>query len=136
MEMRREGLPFHEIARRLGWADASSAQKAVRHVLQETMQPVAAEVRAEELSKLDFYESKIAKQVAKGSLKAIALALKIQERRARLLGLDAPVQIDAPPGASVSFVVALPPKAASVDAWQQQTLDVIPESVEAADDAE
>jgi len=52
----------------------------------------AEEIRRLELERLDAMLFAIGPEVRKGSYGAIDRALKIMERRARLLGLDAPVK--------------------------------------------
>jgi hypothetical protein len=61
--------------------------------LRETLQEPADEVRQLELLRLDRYLSAIAEKVDSGDLKAIDRALKIMERRSKLLGLDAPQKV-------------------------------------------
>lgn len=52
------------------------------------------EVAAEELQRLKAAEKAIWTNVVRGDLRALFGFLKIQERRAKLLGLDAPEQVD------------------------------------------
>lgn len=51
-------------------------------------------VRGGELEKLALAEQKVMIGVRAGNLKAVATLLDIQKRRARLLGLDAPKQVN------------------------------------------
>ena len=53
----------------------------------------AVQVRSLELERLDVYLLSIARDVQKGDFLAIDRALKISERRAKLLGIDAPIQL-------------------------------------------
>jgi len=53
----------------------------------------AVQVRSLELERLDVYLLAIARDVQKGDFLAIDRALKISERRAKLLGIDAPIQL-------------------------------------------
>jgi hypothetical protein len=63
----------------------------------------ASELKAEELSRLDGMLRGLWPDARKGSHGAVDRVLKIMERRAKLLGLDAPVKVglggdkDAPP---------------------------------------
>ena len=47
-----------------------------------------------ELARLDVAQRAIWKKVVKGDLAAIDRLLKIMQRRAKLIGLDAPVKLD------------------------------------------
>jgi hypothetical protein len=112
--MRGEGKSYETIAAALGYADKKSAWRGVQRVLAATVQDVGDDLRALELERLDrMYEAALVVLKTKhyahfqgGVVKmdgapleddgpvlaAIDRLLKIQERRARLLGLDAPVK--------------------------------------------
>ena len=92
LTLRKAGVSYWGIAEALGYKDASGAWRAVKAALKKTLQEPADELRTLELSRLDDMLKAIAPHVAAGNLTAIDRALKIQERRARLLGLDAPVK--------------------------------------------
>lgn len=112
--LRMRGLSYGAIAKELGYADASGARFAVQRALQVTVQEPADEVRTLELERLDSM-FRLTLQVAEDMhptvsagkvldvpdhtlrLAAVDRLLRIQERRARLLGLDAPqrVSVDA-----------------------------------------
>lgn len=61
--------------------------------IQDDLAIEANSVRALELERLDSYLLVIARDVQKGDLAAIDRALKISERRAKLLGIDAAIDI-------------------------------------------
>jgi hypothetical protein len=82
------------IAEMLGWNSHQAASKAIRAALKRTIQEPADELRTLELSRLDDMLKAIAPHVAAGNLTAIDRALKIMERRAKLIGLDAPAKVD------------------------------------------
>jgi hypothetical protein len=67
--------------------------KACLKELNESTRLDAEEYRALELERLDSLQMAIARQVQSGDVKAIHAALGIIDRRCKLLGLDAPVQI-------------------------------------------
>lgn len=92
LELRKFGVGFQAIADQLGYADASGAYRAVMAGLKKTLQEPADEVRKMELERLDVAMLAIQAQVRAGHLAAIDKWLKIMERRARLLGLDAPAK--------------------------------------------
>lgn len=91
--LRLHGHTFQAIAERLGYKTAWSAQQAFTAGLERWGQQDVAEYRAVEIARLDSYLASIAPQVAKGSLFAIDRAVKISERRSKLLGLDAPTRL-------------------------------------------
>lgn len=118
--LRAQSLTYREIAAKLG-VDVHTAYDAVQRGLRDTLQEPADAVRQLELERLDELAQK-AREVLLGThyvvsqgkvvrlarggapleddapkLQAIDRLLKIQERRARLLGLDSPqrVSIDA-----------------------------------------
>lgn len=114
--LRSAGHSYQHIADVLEYADRGSAHHGVQRVLKETVQEAGDELRALELSRLDaMYVAAMGVlenrhvTVSNGKvvtlhdqpieddapvLAAIDRLLKIQERRARLLGLDAPVKRD------------------------------------------
>lgn len=63
---------------------------------------------ANQMQRLDQLERVIAREVAAGNLEAVDRALKILDRRARLLGLDAPtrhqVQVEDPISAEIRLL--------------------------------
>ncbi|MGQ9555903.1 MAG: hypothetical protein ACUVWR_17520 [Anaerolineae bacterium] len=92
LELRKAGVPYLEIAARLGWRSASTAHVAVTRALRRTLQEPADELRELEVARLDALLFAIWPQTSEGNLDAIDRALRIMERRAKLLGLDRPVE--------------------------------------------
>lgn len=116
LEMRRDGRKFQDIADALGYKSRGAAAQDVQRALALTVSEPAAEVRALELMRLDemwvaaldvLKRSHIT--VSNGRvieidgqplvddgpvLQAIDRLLKIQERRAKYLGLDAPTKVE------------------------------------------
>ncbi len=90
--LRQRGHTFDEIASRLGYKGESGAREAFRRALLRTLQEPAFEVRELEINRLDALFTVAWDLAMAGDLNAIDRVLKIQERRARLLGLDAPRQ--------------------------------------------
>lgn len=88
LNLRRAGTTFEEIANQLGYASAAGAHAAVKSALAKTLREPAAEVRELELARLDNMLESISEAIMSGDLNAIATALRISERRSRLLGLD------------------------------------------------
>jgi len=93
VQLRLHGHTFQTIADRLGYANRGTAQKAFMAGLERWGRQDVAELREVEVARLDSYLASIAPQVAKGSLLAIDRAVRISERRCKLLGLDAPTRL-------------------------------------------
>ncbi|MER6103609.1 hypothetical protein ABT115_15125 [Streptomyces sp. NPDC001832] len=114
--LRSKGWTYPRIAAELGYNHRADAYNAVQRVLKETVREAGENVRTLELERLDRLEAAANEvlerehvTVSNGRivsldgaplpddgpvLAAIDRLLKIQERRARLLGLDAPVKRD------------------------------------------
>ena len=112
--LRARGYSYQQIADELGWSSKGDAHHAVKRVLADTVKEAGDEVRALELARLDGLHRAAMDvlerehvTVSNGRvvalnetplpddgpvLAAIDRLLKIQERRARLLGLDAPTK--------------------------------------------
>lgn len=90
LELRKAGAQYADIATTLRYADASGAYRAVARALARLTAEPAAELRELEVLRLDRMLQAIWDQVIRGNHGAIDRALRIAERRARLLGLDAP----------------------------------------------
>lgn len=105
LEYRRAGLSFREVAQRVGLSK-SQVRRLIVDAMDETVRHIASEanlLRAEEIDRLDAMLAGIWLDARRGDHTAINSVLKIMERRARLLGLDAPTRMthggdpDAPP---------------------------------------
>ena len=94
LELRKGGTSFPAIAHTLGYRSVAGAYDAVMTALQRTQQEPADEVRRMACERLDRLLFAVWQKALGGDLAAIAMALRIEERRARLLGLDAPDKID------------------------------------------
>lgn len=95
VELRKAGGSFEEIARQLGYKDPSGAYRAVRTALRKTIQQPADELRQLEVARLDALLVGLWSDARKGDVAKIDRVLKIMQRRADLLGLDAPKRVDA-----------------------------------------
>jgi hypothetical protein len=92
LELRRMGKGYVEISSALG-IGKSQAHRLVQAGLQDARAQVDAEaneLKAEEISRLDAMLAGLWPDARKGHHSAVDRVLKIMERRARLLGLDAP----------------------------------------------
>lgn len=94
LALRREGMSYEAIAQRLGisqptaWRDVSDALKALQ-------QEPAEDLRKIEVQRLDDLLLALWPKAKKGHPASVDRVIRIMERRARLLGLDAPTSITA-----------------------------------------
>lgn len=94
LELRKSGMTYDAIAQRLGYANHAGARKAVESALRKTIQEPADELRQMECERLDAMLASIWHFVLAGSAAHIDTALRIMQRRAKLIGLDAPAEIN------------------------------------------
>jgi hypothetical protein len=96
LELRKRGMNYSQIGEKLG----CSRSTACRYVLSELenladkCREEAVHVRDLELQRLDALYLKAWEAVEGGDLPAIDRCLRIMERRAKLLGLDAAQKVD------------------------------------------
>jgi len=96
LELRMAGATWQQVADQLGYKQKSSAQQAVRRAIERETERVAdirESYRTMQLLRLERSLRAIWPQVLQGDLFAIDRELKLMERQAKLLGLDAPTQI-------------------------------------------
>ena len=102
LTLRKAGASYEAIARQCGYASRSGAYQAVQRELRRTMQEPAEDVRQLELARLDdLYRAMVPKALT-GDTWSVDRCLKIMERRALLLGLDA--KNDAQAGVGMALV--------------------------------
>lgn len=94
--LRRRGKSYETIAHELDISPTRAWQivKAAYDELLLDTQRDTAEVRDQEVERMDAMLDAIWDRVKEGDEKAIDRALRIQERRAKLMGLDSPTQLD------------------------------------------
>lgn len=91
--LRRAGWSYTDIAKKMELACPQTAWNMVESALQRTLQEPADQVRKLELERLDaLFANAFTKALTQKDMQASTQALNIMVRRARLLGLDAPVQ--------------------------------------------
>lgn len=103
LKLRLQGLTYEEIASRLG-VSSSAAHKWVTAELAEIREKraeTASDLRGMMSARLDIARSALMPAVAAGDPSAIRALLAVEERTARLWGLDTPVK------AEVSGVVTM-----------------------------
>ena len=93
LELRKAGATFDQIAEQCGYADKSGAFYAIKRALSDIVPPAVEELRTLDSERLDRLLLAVWKQALDGDLKAVDRALRILDQRARLLGLNAPVQV-------------------------------------------
>ena len=94
LELRKAGATYESIARELGYRNRAGSAAAVKTALQKMLQQPAEEVRTLEVARLDALLLAMWRQAQQGNQGAVDRCLRIMERRARLLGLDAPTRAD------------------------------------------
>lgn len=95
LELRRSGMSYPAIAAELGYRHPTGALHAVEAALRRAIQEPAAEVRQLEVDRLDrlmlaWWKLGTADPPDKD---AAEMVMKYMARRAKLLGLDAPVKV-------------------------------------------
>ena len=94
LELRMEGKTFEVIAEELGYAGKQGAYDAVKRSLDAITREPAQELIKLDLERLDVLWQIQYLNAQGGDVQAMAACMKIMERRARLLGLDAPEKKD------------------------------------------
>jgi DNA-binding transcriptional MerR regulator len=124
--MRSKGTTFADIADALGYSDESHAYRGVQRTIKRIIQEPAEELRAMELERLDrmyevvhkvlerqhltishgkiIYHGETPVEDTGPILSSIDRLLKIQERRAKLLGLDAATKTQVSGGVKYEVV--------------------------------
>jgi preprotein translocase subunit SecD len=90
LELRKAGVEYGEIARALGYKWKSGAFAAVKRALHEVKQEPCLELIKLEVERLDKMQVALWAKAQHGDYGAVDRIIRIMERRARLLGLDAP----------------------------------------------
>lgn len=100
IELRISGWKLEDIAKEIGWADASVAYNSIMAGLKKMLQEPAEELRKMEAERLDFMWHKLFQRLTaegimplKGLVQIVDSLLRVQARRARLFGLDAPYEV-------------------------------------------
>lgn len=97
LELRRQKKTFIEIGELLG-VHPSSARRIVWEAISnlgENAQENAAKMRDQEVADLGVLEETLMERAAEGNMDAMDRVLKIKERRAKLMGLDAPAKTES-----------------------------------------
>jgi len=95
LALRAQSFTWRAIAEQVGYASGSGALKAyMRAVKRQQKEPVEAALYME-LERLDEMQSVYWEPAIQGNMRAGEFVLKIMDRRAKFLGLDAPTKIQA-----------------------------------------
>lgn len=105
LELRKQGKTYAVIAVELGYRNTSGAHTAVKSALHKTLSEPAEELRLLEAERLDMLLAAVWPSATNGEPKAVENALRIMERRAKLLGLDAPTTTDITSGGGPLAIV-------------------------------
>ena len=94
VELRKEGYVWREIATLVGMS-TEGVYKAYNRAMVRTLRPATEELREMELERLDALQLTYWQPAVQGNLRAADFILKVIDKRAKLLGLDAPVKVQA-----------------------------------------
>jgi hypothetical protein len=98
LRLRAAGKPMSEIAAAVGANSCQAAYALIRRAYREVVLPEFEHYKNLEIARLDGYLESLQPAVAKGDIAAIQTALKVAERRSKLLGLDEPEKRDVTTG--------------------------------------
>ena len=88
LELRvRQGLTYAKVGAKLGISEYA-AYRAYRAAIAAIPEPIASEARRESLEHLEFIRSEALRRLKDDPPAYLAILLRVEERRARLLGLD------------------------------------------------
>lgn len=93
LEARISGLSYQAIADKLGYSDKTLVRRDVVNGIKEIVREPAEEVLRIELARLDEMLAGCWEAARSGDVSAIDRAIRIQDRRAKYLGLDAPTKV-------------------------------------------
>ena len=93
LELRAAGRKYREIAEALDYSSPQHAHRDVKAELDALVKTPALDILAEELDRLDKMLQGLWSEARRGNYQSIDRVLRIMERRARYLGLDAPDRV-------------------------------------------
>jgi hypothetical protein len=94
IELRTEGYVWREIAQQVGMSTAG-VYKAYNRAMTRVIAPSIEEHRELELDRLDILQRTYWQPAVNGNLRAADYVLRVIDKRAKLLGLDAPLKVQA-----------------------------------------
>lgn len=137
IDLRLQGHGEAEIAQRYG-VSQQAISEAILKYLHDRPAHGAEFLRRLENEHLDYLSAKLAPAIDRGDLRAIDTAVRISERRSKLLGLDAPkdIRVAAGSGAGIFGMLASSEPIDPETIKAIQALDPIIKPANAPDDAE
>lgn len=108
LDMRRRGHSYDEIAKELKIYDKSLARRMVLTAIANIPREASYEVLELEIARLDRMLAGLSAGAESGDLESVDRALKIQVRRAALMGLDCPkkTEVTGANGGPIEMVTA------------------------------
>lgn len=97
IRLKIEGHTYNQIAELLGYSNGASACCDIRRALEKHVveEGLAVEAWRElELARLDVLQKAVWPEAMEGNPRAIETALKILDRRAKMLGLDSAIKLE------------------------------------------
>lgn len=119
LKLRADGFSLAEIASRLGYRGRQGAHDAITRGLVATLSEPADTVRKLDLERLDGLWRRFYARAGRGSIGAAHVCIRILERRAKLLGLDAPQKLQADVNANHTGGVLVVPGVMTTEAWSR-----------------
>lgn len=115
LELRAQGMTYQQIADRpypdgpggtMYGGDRHNCRRDIVAAYEQTIREPADEVRQMEIQRLDMMLLGLAaKGLFKGNVPAVNAGLNLMARRAKLLGLDAPTEINQRGGGNIQLIV-------------------------------
>lgn len=90
LRLRTSGSSYQQIADKLGYKDPSSAYKVIQRELKANIKESGDELVTLSLLELDQLQRSFQDTAERGDTRAAKIILEIMDRRAKLLGLNAP----------------------------------------------
>lgn len=103
-QLRKQGKSLEEIAQTLGYANSSGAHKAVARAAERALYVASDDDRRLQMGRIADMWANLYPKMEKGDLRAMEVAIKLMEREAKLLGLDAPEPTPPPVEVTVRFI--------------------------------
>lgn len=94
MRMRIDGFTYEEISTKLGISEPRMVMETISRGIKRTLLDSVEQYRNIELLRLESIHRLVWKRIKMGRLDQVPNVLRIMERRAKLLGLDAPERHD------------------------------------------
>lgn len=104
LQLRKAGATYDQIAQQVGYENRGNAYRAVMQELKELPKDDAAEVLTLEVERLDQLLVALWPKAMKGDVRSAETVIRLMERRAKLLGLDAPAAVNVQ-GTTVHYTI-------------------------------